>query len=253
MLLFFLLFFVFLVFFCSWVSDFLDNPSESKSFLSILDIISLFSHFFEPIFMQRLYQNLNSDFFISINIRKRRQNTIHRICFKSLICLDRMNAIFSQRELSSSKKFSCFQEFWLFNLLYNSSDIKRRNHLFYSHEMFLWYSEEKFNHLFFNNHFHTDCIIPKPLILPAFIKDCIKIFVDLIHKLNILLHRLNMIFCINIWTSRYRIFRDLNLEKSDLFWLFDSMFFLKMQKNDSPNENSNNSKNSSCYKTYYKI
>ena len=31
------------------------------------------------------------------------------------------------------------------------------------------------------------------------------------------------------------------------------MFFLKMQKNDSPNENSNNSKNSSCNKTYYEI
>ena len=68
--LFFLLFFW--SFFFTAVSEFLNNSPKSEFFLPFFDIISGFSHLLKPVFVERLNQNLNSDFFISADICKSR-------------------------------------------------------------------------------------------------------------------------------------------------------------------------------------
>ena len=192
-------------------SNLFNSSPKPKFFFSFFDIFCWLSHLFEPIFMQRFNQNLNSDFFIFVQIWKCRQDTIHRICLKRFISLEWINTLFSQSKLSSGKVLSCLQKFWLLDMSNYRSRIKRSNHLFNSYDMIFWHSKDKFNHFLFNQNLHTNRIISKLFIFPSAIKNRIKILINLIHQFNILFHRLNMVFCINIWATSNRIFRDLHL------------------------------------------
>ena len=179
----------FLVLFFLWSkSNFFNPTSKSELFFAIFDIFCRLSHFFEPIFMQRLDQNLNSDFFIFIQIRKGRQNTIHRICFKSLIGLERINTLFGQSKLTSCKILPCLQKLWLLNMGNNRPRIKRSNHLLNRYNMISRYSKDKFDHFLFYQDLHTNRIISKFFISPTSIKNRIKIFINLIHQFDILFH-----------------------------------------------------------------
>lgn len=69
-LLFLFLFGFFLLLFSARVPNFAEDAENAQRFFTFFDLVGSLSHFFEPILMERFNKDLDSDFFISRNIRK---------------------------------------------------------------------------------------------------------------------------------------------------------------------------------------
>ena len=69
-LLFLFLFGFFLLLFSARISNFAEDAENAQRFFTFFDLVGSLSHLFEPILVERFDQDLDSDFFISRNIRK---------------------------------------------------------------------------------------------------------------------------------------------------------------------------------------
>jgi hypothetical protein len=98
--------------------------------------------------------------------------------------------------------------------------------------MFSGYSEDEFDGFFLYRHLQADIVVSELFVSPGILVDGVKIFVYLIHDLEILFHILDGISSF-IASFGGDAFGDFDLQISEFLGLIVSMFFLEIQKNRS--------------------
>jgi hypothetical protein len=98
--------------------------------------------------------------------------------------------------------------------------------------MVFGYAQDKLDNFSLYEDFHTDIIISELFIEKSSIINGIKIFINLVHQGDIILHRIGVILGIYVGIPGYGIFGYTYLEKTEIVGLFESVFlYLSYEKN----------------------